>query len=1104
MALMLMPHRSATVSTARFNHYAISVAEPTPFLSFQSANALISDLRPTTVSDPALRCLNSLLDELLISLISATQSLNPYDLRKDGINSVFSTGTDKGVAQGDRTGVRTLGRSAVAEAELELRSWQDGREGSKGFPPDGNGSGVRGARAFPMEQAVALMRLKCVSFCTLAEQDGGDEQDEDEVLLAWKSAGGDGSDETVEPAALWLTAVIEHVCEHILTQLARVLSRDSESTQAGPQELYTALCEDESIWGFFKNMQAKDTLETAIRANNKFKRSTPTRAGLISGRSSPAPPGSPQSSRTVQMESHNRASGTSSPTWGMNAAPVSSEPRSSTETSRFGALAGGVLRKGSQLSRKNGGSPRLASSLRHDGIGHRRSGSSLSDHARSTIGGYDQSDREGDDQSPQDAQDEFDALVRSGETMKVSLTPSRLRNFDAGASARKKATPSSLSARSTPRLDHFSPQPSPQMSKERDVFDSPSRKLQARPATTIEEASDEDGSSRKESLTELLVSEGLYEPGSPTPKSQASLHKDVERTVPAVVLGTPPPKSNGTVDHHTESSRSHRSGYATTTDVDRSEPSTPPQLDETTPRIGSTSEHASPSVNRDRGYRRDADRSVGLNETSADEEAHRQSRNKKSEAQELADFFNHTPPPPASGPTFSAADNDSLPTSKSTRGFRALVSRVTGSGTKKKDEEREQSRVMGGSASHGRSNSISDGPKISGFAGFEDGTPPQATGLSSALPKKQKSLHNLSTVPAAFRPFADESSSQHWKASRVSLLERNSMSNDLTPIHSNTSSPTVSQHSQMPWGKKALESRTSSSSSGVKRAEGVGLGIAAIGDSSLPGSGSREKLPDLAPPVSVGNGGNKRLADPGASQVSLTPASARSFVTAPEGEERADGADLGPEGTATPTAVTAPLMHPASRPEVPESVQEGVQGAHPQSVTSVTMVDRLTRTTPAAANGLAKTGSLTIALSELVPLHHLLDHATSVDECRSLLSARLSEYGVPLADERASGGGQEGGVKLSDHMAAQHNERRNGADSQRSPPASSGQKDSLTSVDPLAVHGTTPEPDLTSESEVTDTEDETDADGEQFESVGVRYTERAEMGSPRIVNGKRL
>lgn len=32
--------------------------------------------------------------------------------------------------------------------------------------------------------------------------------------------------------------------------------------------------------------------------------------------------------------------------------------------------------------------------------------------------------------SKRDEEDDFDALVASGETMKVSLTPSRLKNFD--------------------------------------------------------------------------------------------------------------------------------------------------------------------------------------------------------------------------------------------------------------------------------------------------------------------------------------------------------------------------------------------------------------------------------------------------------------------------------------------------------------------------------------------------------------------------------------------------------------------------------------------------------------------------------------------------
>lgn len=134
-------------------------AQPTPYLSLTSANALISDLRPTTFSDVALTHLNTLLDELLIALLTSAQSLNPSDLRREAIPSFFSG--DRGT--GDTTGVRALGRNAVAEAEVELRSWQEGRS-VRGYPPDGKGPGTRTDRSFPLLQAVDLMRVKCAAF----------------------------------------------------------------------------------------------------------------------------------------------------------------------------------------------------------------------------------------------------------------------------------------------------------------------------------------------------------------------------------------------------------------------------------------------------------------------------------------------------------------------------------------------------------------------------------------------------------------------------------------------------------------------------------------------------------------------------------------------------------------------------------------------------------------------------------------------------------------------------------------------------------------------------------------------------------------------------
>jgi hypothetical protein len=59
---------------------------------------------------------------------------------------------------------------------------------------------------------------------------------------------------------------------------------------------------------------------------------------------------------------------------------------------------------------------------RRFGVGHDRKDSILSINTQSAL----------DDRAklPIEDEEEFDALVRSGETMKVSLTPSRLRTFD--------------------------------------------------------------------------------------------------------------------------------------------------------------------------------------------------------------------------------------------------------------------------------------------------------------------------------------------------------------------------------------------------------------------------------------------------------------------------------------------------------------------------------------------------------------------------------------------------------------------------------------------------------------------------------------------------
>jgi hypothetical protein len=144
-----------------------NAAQPPFYLSSVSANAMISDLRPTTLCQPALLHVNLLLDELISSIITSSSSINPYHLRLQGIPAVFSSDKSAGA---DSTGIRALGRAAVGEAEMELRSWYGLNEGRNGgFKPEGKGRGLMEAKEranaeFPVEKALDLLRLKCLSF----------------------------------------------------------------------------------------------------------------------------------------------------------------------------------------------------------------------------------------------------------------------------------------------------------------------------------------------------------------------------------------------------------------------------------------------------------------------------------------------------------------------------------------------------------------------------------------------------------------------------------------------------------------------------------------------------------------------------------------------------------------------------------------------------------------------------------------------------------------------------------------------------------------------------------------------------------------------------
>jgi hypothetical protein len=212
-----------------------------------------------------------------------------------------------------------------------------------------------------------------------------------------------------------------------------VTARDSDATVAYPEDLFTAIAEDEAIWPFFKRMQgervfdrrpcrpladsaARLALEETCRPRQKRSQAS-RQANRATGRVSA---GGEHDSQTSLVQSSSsglireQEKKTSLP-------PSTYDARASRESPNSGSV------------RKSPSIPTMGSRF-GQGVGssqHIRSPSVLSANTRSMIGAYhDQAESGNVGRSKRDEEEDFDALLAGGETMKVSLTPSRLKNFD--------------------------------------------------------------------------------------------------------------------------------------------------------------------------------------------------------------------------------------------------------------------------------------------------------------------------------------------------------------------------------------------------------------------------------------------------------------------------------------------------------------------------------------------------------------------------------------------------------------------------------------------------------------------------------------------------
>ncbi|KAI0638587.1 hypothetical protein C8Q77DRAFT_441625 [Trametes polyzona] len=202
------------------------------------------------------------------------------------------------------------------------------------------------------------------------------------------------------PAALYLTAILEAICEHVLSNVSRVAARDSARTLATIQDLFTALGEDDALYGTLKSMKAYEQIESLSKAqrprrSKSFSRST-DKAAMASRTST----SSPTPSKAARMSTDSTKSNTQTVVETL-----------SRRTSVEKAKAAKIFHSRS-LSDRERHEPAVAGVLAR---------------SQSEIGiKRDSAEFEEDEE----LQQEFDELMRSGATMKVSLTPDRLKSME--------------------------------------------------------------------------------------------------------------------------------------------------------------------------------------------------------------------------------------------------------------------------------------------------------------------------------------------------------------------------------------------------------------------------------------------------------------------------------------------------------------------------------------------------------------------------------------------------------------------------------------------------------------------------------------------------
>ncbi|KAI0774744.1 hypothetical protein BD413DRAFT_472713 [Trametes elegans] len=391
---MPRPARTPSLSAAHPRTRTMQALPSPGYISARSAEVILSDVRPIKLKPEALQSINLLLDEFLYSILAVARSLTT-DAIKAALLKVLPT---------------SLGKEALLEAEVELKAyWERTTSARSPAASARNGDGPH----FDLQWSFELLRLKCEAYSTMNDSDE-DAEAERRLQQRMEAAGSSSppNPSLLAPAALYLTAILECVplpicLQHVLSNVSRVAARDSARTLATIQDLFTALGEDDALYGSLKSMKVYEQIKTLAEAQRPRRSKSFTRGTEKAPNATRTSTASPTPSK-ARMSTDSIKSN----------APTVVGSNESRRTSMEKAKAGKIFHMRS-LSDRERHEPADAGPLA-------RSPSEMA------INNRDHGEFEVSPRMPEDEelQQEFDELMRSGATMKVSLTPDRLKSME--------------------------------------------------------------------------------------------------------------------------------------------------------------------------------------------------------------------------------------------------------------------------------------------------------------------------------------------------------------------------------------------------------------------------------------------------------------------------------------------------------------------------------------------------------------------------------------------------------------------------------------------------------------------------------------------------